>query len=72
MPNAPVTAQVKKNTLKISERLQLVDLYGCNRGSLCGLVFRVPGYRSRGQCSIPGAARFTVKQWVWNGIHSAS
>jgi hypothetical protein len=31
---------------------------------LCGLVVRVPGYRSRGP--------FTEKQWVWNGLHSAS
>jgi hypothetical protein len=21
--------------------------------------------------SIPGAAKFSVKQWVWNGVHSA-
>jgi hypothetical protein len=29
--------------------------------SLCGLVVRVPGYRSRGQGSIPGATRFSEK-----------
>jgi hypothetical protein len=28
---------------------------------LCGLVFRVPGYRSRGPGSIPGAIRFSEK-----------
>jgi hypothetical protein len=28
---------------------------------LCGLVVRVPGYRSRGRGSIPGAARFSEK-----------
>jgi hypothetical protein len=39
---------------------------------LCGLVVRVPGYRSRGPDSIPGATRFSEKQWVWNGVHSAS
>jgi hypothetical protein len=39
---------------------------------LCGLVGRVPGYRSRGPDSIPGATRFSQKQWVWNGVHSAS
>jgi hypothetical protein len=22
--------------------------------------------------SIPGATRFSEKQWVWNGVHSAS
>jgi hypothetical protein len=28
---------------------------------LCGIVFRVPGYRSRGPGSIPGASRFSEK-----------
>jgi hypothetical protein len=28
---------------------------------LCGLVIRVPGYRSRGPGSIPGATRFSEK-----------
>jgi hypothetical protein len=37
---------------------------------LCGLVFRVPGYRSRGPGSIPGATRFSEKKWVWNRVHS--
>jgi hypothetical protein len=27
-------------------------------GRVCGLVVRVPGYRSRGPASIPGATRF--------------
>jgi hypothetical protein len=39
---------------------------------LCGLVVRVPGYRSRGPGSIPDATRFSEKYWVWNGVHSAS
>jgi hypothetical protein len=39
---------------------------------LCGLMVRVPGYRSRGPRSIPGATRFSEKYWVWNGVHSAS
>jgi hypothetical protein len=34
-----------------------------------GLVVRVPGYRSRGPGSIPGATRFSDKWWVWNGVH---
>jgi hypothetical protein len=38
----------------------------------CGLVVRVPGYRSRGPGSIPGATRFSEKEWVWNGVHSTS
>jgi hypothetical protein len=39
--------------------------------NLCGLVVRVPGHRSGGPSSIPGATRFSEK-WVWNGVHSAS
>jgi hypothetical protein len=31
------------------------------RDRLCGLVVRVPGYRSTGLGSIPGAARFSEK-----------
>jgi hypothetical protein len=38
-------------------------------GRLCDLVVRVPGYRSRGLGSIPGATRFSEKQWVWNRVH---
>jgi hypothetical protein len=30
-------------------------------GRLCGLVVRVPSYRSRGPGSIPGIARFSEK-----------
>jgi hypothetical protein len=29
--------------------------------SLCGLEVRVPGYKSRGSGSIPGATRFSEK-----------
>jgi hypothetical protein len=39
---------------------------------LCGLVVRVPGYRSIGPRSIPGAITFSEKCWVWKGVHSAS
>jgi hypothetical protein len=39
---------------------------------LCGPVARVPGYRSRGPSSIPGATRFSEKHWVRNKVHSAS
>jgi hypothetical protein len=35
------------------------------------LVVRVPGYRSRGLGSNPGATTISEKWWVWNGIHSA-
>jgi hypothetical protein len=37
-----------------------------------GLVVRVPGCRSRGPGSIPGATTFSEKQWVWNWVHLAS
>jgi hypothetical protein len=30
-----------------------------NADCLCGLVVRVPGYRSRGLCSIPATTRFS-------------
>jgi hypothetical protein len=39
---------------------------------LCGLVVRVPGYRSRGPGSIYGTTRFSEKQWFWKGVHSAT
>jgi hypothetical protein len=39
---------------------------------LCGLVVIVPGYAFRGPGSIPGATRFSEKQWAWNGVNSAS
>jgi hypothetical protein len=35
---------------------------------LCGLVVRVPGYRSRGPGSIPGATRFS---WEPEGLERA-
>jgi hypothetical protein len=43
-----------------------------HKPTLCGLVVRVPGYRSRGPRSIPVATKFSEKQWIWNGVHSAS
>jgi hypothetical protein len=53
---------------------RLAWLCYCRGGKdrLCGLAVRVPGYRSRGPISIPGATRFSEKQWVLNGVHSAS
>jgi hypothetical protein len=38
---------------------------------LCGLVVKVPGYRSRGPGSTAGTTRFSEKEWVWNGANSA-
>jgi hypothetical protein len=40
-----------------------------NNYRLCGLVVRVPGYRSRSPSSIPGATRFSEKQWVSNEVY---
>jgi hypothetical protein len=48
--------------------LSLMSTIDC----LCGLVVRVPGYRSWGPGSIPGTTRFSEKYWVCNGVHSAS
>jgi hypothetical protein len=42
------------------------------RDRLCRLVVRVHGFRSRGPGSIPGAITFSEKQYVWNGVYSAS
>jgi hypothetical protein len=39
---------------------------------LCGLVARVPGYRSKDPDSIPAATRLSERQWVCYGVHSAS
>jgi hypothetical protein len=33
---------------------------------LCGLVVRVPGYKSWGPGSIPDATRFSEKHWIWS------
>jgi hypothetical protein len=38
-----------------------LDLYLSNMDRLCGLVVRVPGYRSRGPGLISGATRFSEK-----------
>jgi hypothetical protein len=56
--------------LIISSRYFVMLLERIDR--LCGLVARVPGYRFRGPGSILGGARFSEKQWFWNGVHSAS
>jgi hypothetical protein len=45
--------------------------YKGRKDRLCGLVVRVLGYRSGGLGSIPGTNR-KKKQWVWNGVRSAS
>jgi hypothetical protein len=40
---------------------------------LCGLVVRVPGYRSRGNGFDSRRYQiFSEKWWVWNGVHLAS
>jgi hypothetical protein len=49
-----------------------INLFYFGRNHLCGLVVRVQVYRSRGPGFIPGATRFSEKEWIWNGVHSAS
>jgi hypothetical protein len=49
--------------------LGICDCWG---DRLCGLVVRVPGYKSRGTGLIPSATKFSEKWWVWNGVLSAS
>jgi hypothetical protein len=39
-------------------------LIKANIDCLCGLMVRVPGYRSRGPGSIPGTTRSSDKWWV--------
>jgi hypothetical protein len=45
------------------EELRGVDIvaFSTDGDRLCGLVARVPGYRSKGPGSIPGATRFSEK-----------
>jgi hypothetical protein len=45
----------------------IISSYLSGEDCLCGLVVIVPGYRSRGPDSIPGATRFPEKQWFLNG-----
>jgi hypothetical protein len=48
----------------LTKPLSDVDCHLCNShrfNSLCGLVVRVPGYRSRGPGSIPRTTRFSEK-----------
>jgi hypothetical protein len=35
-------------------------------------MVRVPDYRSGGPSSIPGTTRKKKREWVWDGVHSAS
>jgi hypothetical protein len=44
--------------------LQKSNIYIAALNRLCGLVVRVLGYRAGGAGSIPGATRFSEKQWV--------
>jgi hypothetical protein len=58
--------QTKTYTTARNLRKDLIlNLYG-PPDRLCGLMVR-----SRGPGWIPGATRFSEKQWVWNRVHSA-
>jgi hypothetical protein len=60
---------IKTNAMVRNSMSRVILMSHC--GSPCGLVVRVPGCRSRGLGSIPGATRFSEK-WFWNGVYSAS
>jgi hypothetical protein len=75
--NKAVLHKINSTTFEEAQTILIKDMlkfymYAFKCGLLCGLVVRVPGYRSRDPGSIPGATRFSEKQWVWNGVHSAS
>jgi hypothetical protein len=38
-----------------------ITLVSLKQDRFCGLVVRIPSYRSRGPCSIPGTTRFSEK-----------
>jgi hypothetical protein len=67
---------VESNALKLgtirfhSNVVSFSIFFLCQYMCLCGLVVRVPGYRSRGLGSIPGATRFSESWWDWNGLMS--
>jgi hypothetical protein len=64
------SAHGKKTTTYISVyKSKFNKCVGIKRDRLCGLVVRVSGYRSRGPGFDP---RFSEKQRIWNGVHSAS
>jgi hypothetical protein len=46
------------NSIKINENINVLMNSMKNRDRLCGLVVRIPGYRSRGPGSITGTPRF--------------
>jgi hypothetical protein len=68
----PLTKSMKHDKLAVAQLLNNVGkLYGTlNR--FCGLVVRVPSYRSRGPGSIPGATWFSEKWRSCNWVHSTS
>jgi hypothetical protein len=48
--------ELTTNIFYIELNLNSLLIVTCDR--LCGLVVRIPGYRSRGPGSIPGATKF--------------
>jgi hypothetical protein len=44
----------------------------CGFGPLANYADRVLATDPEVLGSIPGASRFSERQWVWNGVHSAS
>jgi hypothetical protein len=56
----PFCARIWRDTLQEQTKLAF-SIYYCVLDHLCGLVIRVPGYRTRGPGSIPSATRFSEK-----------
>jgi hypothetical protein len=64
------TASMKDTRYIIYLEQMLMLHYDETRDRLCGLVFLATDPEVLG--SIPGASRFSEKQWVWNRVYSAS
>jgi hypothetical protein len=62
----------RKNEIVNFLRILLLSFLSDHLETMSASVVRVPGYRSRGLGSIPRATRCSEKEWVWNGVHSAS
>jgi hypothetical protein len=67
---SPLSKFIFQKPRVVQTHMKFPTVYGTH-DRLCGLVVRVPGCRSWGPGSIPGATKFSEKQWVWNGVHSA-
>jgi hypothetical protein len=60
-PNSTIVRNEMQRTWSTAVLFSFMVPYRHLLDRLCGLVFRVPGYRSRGPGSIPGATTFSEK-----------